>query len=140
MVISNTNQIKKANTDAVRKVLNGERGTTIAEIVRATGLSVPTVSRIIEEMIARSEALSCPEEIATGGRRARQYRLNGSYCYLLCIYFNRTMLWYDLSDAVGNSVDAGEIAIAGEDHTDSILQLREAIKLIQYNLCIYISL
>ena len=128
MVISNTNQIKKANTAAVRKVLNGEHGTTIAEIVRGTGLSVPTVSRIIEEMISRSEALSCPEEIATGGRRARQYRLNGSYCYLLCIYFNRKTLWYDLCDAVGNSVNAEEIAVCGDDHSNTIHQLIHRIQ------------
>ncbi len=118
--ISNTNQIKKANTDAVRRVLRSGNGVTIAEIVQATHLSVPTVSRIIEEMVASGEVLNCPEEVATGGRRARQYRLNGAFRYILCVYFDRHQIWYNLCNAVGYSTEKGELPVEDYRHPELI--------------------
>ena len=118
--IFNTNQIKKANTDAVRRVLRSGNGVTIAEIVQATHLSVPTVSRIIEEMVASGEVLNCPEEVATGGRRARQYRLNGAFRYILCVYFDRHQIWYNLCNAVGYSTEKGELPVEDYRHPELI--------------------
>ena len=123
MVISNTNQIKKANTDAVRRTLRHGGGITIAEIVQATRLSVPTVSRIIDDMVSAGEVLNCPEEVATGGRRARQYRLNSAFSYILCVYFDRHQVWYTLCDAVGRAAEKGEIKVADYTHPDVIDQL-----------------
>ncbi len=116
MIIRSTNQIKEFNTDAVRAALNGFSGATIAEVVRATRLSVPTVSRIIDEMVASGEALNCPEEVATGGRRARQYLLNAAYSYALCMYFDQNVLWYELSDATGGAVEEGELPVKDFSH------------------------
>ncbi len=123
MIIRNTNQIKRFNTDSVRAVLSGKTGTTIARVVRQTKLSVPTVSRIIDELVASGEVFSCPEEVITGGRRAKQYMLNAQFTYTLCIYFDQNVIWYELSDAISDLVEQGEIAVENFAHPQLIDEL-----------------
>lgn len=120
MIIRNTNQIKVFNTHVVRGALTPRTPLTIGRIVRSTHLSVPTVTRIVDEMVESRELLIYPEEVITGGRRARQYVLNADFAYTLCIYFERKVIWTELTNVIGDVTDRGEVAVEELSHVGEI--------------------
>ncbi len=127
MIIHSTDQIKAVNVQAVRSALSGRAWHTIAHVVRATQLSVPTVGRIIDEMLSTGEALTSTEEVVTGGRRAKQYMLDPGFSYALCIYLDQQVIWYHLSNVPGDCVEKGELPVQNFAHRDVIGNLIEDI-------------
>ena len=55
------------------------------ELARQTGLSFPTVGRIIDDMVERGEAREAGVAASTGGRCAMRYELDMHYRLFLCL-------------------------------------------------------
>lgn len=80
--------VKNINENLIRKAIQGRDGFTKTKIARQTGLSFPTVSRILDEMEQSGEILLSGTDQTTGGRHANEYQLNPAYAYILSLYYS----------------------------------------------------
>ena len=83
----NKSIVKNINESLIRRMLQGAGTFTKTKVARETGLSFPTVSRILDEMAESGEILGGGVDPTTGGRHAQSYVLNPEYAYVQCIYF-----------------------------------------------------
>lgn len=97
--------VKNINESLIRKALHGSAVFTKTKIAHDTGLSFPTVSRIIDEMAQEGEILSMGVDPTTGGRHAHSYSVNPDYAYVLCLYYPGQSVHTLVINAVGELVE-----------------------------------
>ena len=126
--------VKNINESLIRRMLQGAGTFTKTKVARDTGLSFPTVSRILDEMAESGEILGGGVDPTTGGRHAQSYVLNPEYAYVQCIYFPNTRTMRSLLiNAVGEKTIEEDISI-----TDLKTTVREGIdQCIEKNLAKY---
>ena len=108
----NKSIVKNINESLIRRTLQGGGSFTKTKVARETGLSFPTVSRILDEMEEAGEILGGGVDPTTGGRHAQSYVLNPDYAYVLCIYFPNTRTMRSLLiNAVGEQTEREDISI-----------------------------
>lgn len=81
----NTLQVKKINVELVKNTLKAIDLGTKASIASMTNLSVATCGTILNELVQSGEVIETTLEESSGGRPARQYKLNGDYAFVLCL-------------------------------------------------------
>lgn len=101
----NKSIVKNINECLIRKALRGSEVFTKTKIARDTGLSFPTVSRILDEMAQEGEILSTGVDPTTGGRHAHSYSINPDYAYVLCFYYPGQSLHTLVINALGQMVE-----------------------------------
>ena len=108
----NKSIVKNINESLIRRTLQGSGMFTKTKVARETGLSFPTVSRILDEMEESGEILGSGVDPTTGGRHAQSYVLNPEFAYVLCIYFPRTTMMHALLiNAIGEKSMEEDIPI-----------------------------
>lgn len=115
--MADNGRTKQLNTDLLRRAMRGgERSKN--ELARETGLSFPTVSRIVDEMVARGEARETGAAASTGGRCAMQYVLEPGYRVFLCLRLEeRTLHWF-VCDLAGSALERGQEECAADILSD----------------------
>jgi len=86
--ITNTANVKQMNTELIKTVLKSMPGNTKANIASATGLSHATCNTILNELVTTGEVLEMDKENSNGGRPAQQFRYNGNYANVVCLYLD----------------------------------------------------
>lgn len=74
------------NESLIRRTLSRHESFTKTTLSRETGLSFPTVSRIVDDMKERGEIRYSGKDPKTGGRHAQAYELSPDYAYVICLY------------------------------------------------------
>ena len=92
-----------------RYMLNG--GESIADLSRELGLSVPTLTKIVGELIDEDFVCDLGKQGATGGRRPSIYGLNPSAGYFMGVDIKRDVIVLDPMLATGGSAIAAISAI-----------------------------
>lgn len=110
----NKSIVKNINECIIRKALRDSDVFTKTKIARDTGLSFPTVSRILDEMAQEGEIISNGVDSTTGGRHAHSYSINPEYAYVLCMYYLGSSLHTLMINAVGNVVEKEKIQVEKE--------------------------
>ena len=106
----NKSIVKNINESLIRKAIQGEEAFTKTKIARDTGLSFPTVSRILDEMAHFGEILSNGVDQTTGGRHAQSYVINPAFAYVLCLYMpTNTALRALIINSLGDRVKSDDI-------------------------------
>jgi len=88
----NKDVVKNINESLIRKTISGRESFTKSKIAAETELSFPTVSRIVDTMVASGELMVDGIDESTGGRHAMSYRVNPAYAYILGFYLMRPNL------------------------------------------------
>ena len=78
--------VKEINTDMVKAALKSLGKATKAQISDATGISVATCGKILNELCATNEVLETSQEQADYGRPAKSYMYNALFSVVGCIY------------------------------------------------------
>ncbi|MFK9090964.1 ROK family protein [Bacillus salipaludis] len=78
-MINNSQIVKKTNEELIRKILMQRETVTISYLSKKTGLSIATCNNILNEFLQRKEILEFSLSNSTGGRKARQFKLNVNY-------------------------------------------------------------
>lgn len=119
--------VKNINECLIRKALRTSEVFTKTKIAHDTGLSFPTVSRILDEMVQEGEILSNGVDPTTGGRHAHSYSINPNYAYVLCLYYPGRSLHTLILNALGQPVEK-EKFLAEKDRLkeqiDEIVELK----------------
>ena len=82
--VAHFEQVKEQNKQRLRKLLRDMGWCEKSQLARASGLSFPTVSSLLKELMEQKEVISEQNGISSGGRPAVSYKLNPSYRYAAC--------------------------------------------------------
>lgn len=106
-----------------RLTLNGEA--TIAELCKETDFSIPTVTKIISELIEESIIYETGKVgSGSGGRRSSQYGINPSACYYLGVEVKRNSISIGMQDFRNNFIKLSEnISYTLENTRESLSSL-----------------
>jgi predicted NBD/HSP70 family sugar kinase len=100
--------LRRINSAVVLHTLRGERSRTLTELVRATGLSRPTVEGVIEGLTQSGlvvEAPALPADARKQGRPARRFRFHAEAGHLLGIEIGVHQVRVVLADLSGRVLD-----------------------------------
>lgn len=93
--------IKMQNRKLLRNLLRTESPQSIAKAAEKTGLSYPTVSGLLKELLAEGRVLISEQQNIAGGRPGICYELNAAYQYGLTLFFDDMLLRGRVYDATG---------------------------------------
>ena len=103
---------KDMNKELIINTMRSFESYTKQDIAKETGLSFPTVSKMIDEMAERNIINIIEEKKSqTGGRRAQVYQLNQFYAYSLCLFLEEKRLYAKIVDLKGVEFQSIEKAI-----------------------------
>lgn len=113
----NKSIVKNINESLIRRSIQGLENFTKTSVTRDTGLSFPTVSRIIDEMMESGELLLVGMDASTGGRHAQAYTINPDYAYVLALYVRISAVKVLVVNAVGEVAEESEVPLKKLDKT-----------------------
>lgn len=100
--------IKQINLDRIRIFMEQNGPASKSQISRQTGLSFPTVTRLVDELCAGGELLPQGTGNSTGGRCASYYQLNPLFHLYLLIQIEDGRVFWNLKDIRAGLVEQGE--------------------------------
>lgn len=112
--------VKQQNKKTVRNVLRDKYAVGISELAQETGLSYPTVSNLIRELLETGEVREHTMTVCKGGRPATQYCLNAEYQYGVTMILEKNGLSYVVVDVFCKEVERGIFAQVQEDMTPDV--------------------
>lgn len=103
-----TNLVKDINGKLVTEVFRDTEPHSKQEIAGKTGLSFPTVSKLVEELVEKGvvHAQGAAEK-SLGGRRAEWYRLNPDFAHVLTFFVQDRTLFWASCDVAGKVLASG---------------------------------
>ena len=105
--------LRQENTALLRRVMQ-DGVFSKNELARQTGLSFPTVGRIIDDMVERGEAREAGVAASTGGRCAMRYELDMHYRLFLCLRLEQDTLHWFVCGLDGVPLEQGEETCPGD--------------------------
>ena len=105
-----------------REILNNE-GISRKQLEKRLGLSAPSVTRVVEELLR--EGLICEEgtEQTHMGRRPVMLCVKKNAYYSIGMNLSRSRLYYCIKNLGGEPVHSGEIRLQGRKRGDQLLSL-----------------
>lgn len=100
---------KNLNEKIVLNCIKNDSSFTKQEIAKQSELSFPTVSKIIDEMVAKNVVLSLGiQEKSQGGRKAALFCLNKDFSHVLTLFLQEQNIYYRLVNALGQTLLHGK--------------------------------
>jgi len=90
--------INKLNKIRIITLIRNNKGISRAEIAKMSGLSAPTVSRIVEDLIAEGLVREIGEGESRGGRRPKMLKFSGKHNFIVGVDLGTTNIYGVLSD------------------------------------------
>lgn len=119
--------IRYDNRRDIRNIIRPFEKIGKREIASLTGLSIPTVSSLIAELLDSGEVIVIPESVSTGGRPAELYALNPMFSVYLCLAIHNASLLLRCCDARGNMLFEREEAFAQTSGPEAIMERIEKV-------------
>ncbi len=124
MNVSNSvNIIKTANQGLVLSEVLKNKDFTKRNLSDTTGLTFPTVSRIIDDMEKEHQILRVGLSTSVNGRKATVYRLNPSYAHILSIYFQYDKFFCAVGTATKEVISISQNELINNDYIYTLEKL-----------------
>ncbi len=126
--LENLTSVKKSSQlkrDVLRCLLHG--GENIADLSRDLGLSVPTLSKVVSELIDEGLVTNLGKQGATGGRRPSVYGLNASAGYFMGVDVRHDTIMMGITNFRGDLIISQEEAFTIENTRQSFDELCDII-------------
>lgn len=85
-ISGNSIVLREVNTNLVRKIMKIKRLATKQQVSEATGLSIVTVSTIIQQLVESNEVFKVDQAPSSGGRPASQFSFNKDFSHVLVLF------------------------------------------------------
>lgn len=123
--MANSETIKSMNVKKVYDVLREKESISKTDIAKKVGLTFPTVSTIIEELIQDGEVIEDGIKGSDGGRCSKKYKLNPMYAVILLIYLEGNTLNWIVKDFSENTLKAKKVIVKDKiiDEIDKVISL-----------------
>lgn len=121
--------LKEHNTLVIKELLLQQGSLTKPEISSITKLSLPTVNRIVDELVMTGYLIAGERIISTkAGRRAQSYSINAEQASSLGVYFYKNKWVCFQANMLGDIVSREEFPAFNEYGNDQISYLIKCIK------------
>lgn len=120
--MADAGRLKQVNITLIREALRSGAAQSKNELARQTGLSFPTVSRIVDELVQTGEVQETGVAASTGGRCARQYAPDPTYRLFLCLRLEGDRLDWFVCDRDGSKLEQQQTQC-----TEGVLQSIDAL-------------
>ena len=132
-------QVRLANRRRIRNLMREDRSFGKAELCELSGLSFPTVSALLQDLVQAGEVRILPEQETRGGRPAGRYALEPRFQVAFCAYIEDYRLHVRVFDVLGNTVEEEVSPL------DQAFCLRDLLRRLddlweKYSMCSVISL
>lgn len=104
-IVGTSGMVRQVNRDLIRNTLKGMDGASVADLARATGLSIATCSTLIHELAKADEIVELAAE-SQGGRPARRYAYNVNHSLVATVMFRTTGEAAEIRHSVRNGAGA----------------------------------
>lgn len=107
MKLENTahfNQIREQNRKIIRNLIGKIPGVGKTELADLSGLTFPTVSSVLKDLVASGEVIEL-DGISKGGRPGAIFELNESFQFIVCAYIADMVLHIRIFDACGKQCE-----------------------------------
>ena len=101
--------LRRINTELVRSAFQNGRAWSKNDLARETGLSFPTVSRTVDQLVQLGEIEAAGAAASTGGRCAQRFVRNARFRVMLCASLTDGKLRYSMYDLDGAAIENGEV-------------------------------
>jgi predicted NBD/HSP70 family sugar kinase len=134
----NSKVSKELNKELILSCIKKEGLISKVEISRITGISLPSVSKIVDELVEEGRIIEFGVGDSSGGRRPVLYKFNGNFRYFIVIIINKVYMSIYLINLDGDVIGEDKIAIEGADDNDVIFSITSGISrtLSNYNIFI----
>ena len=106
--MARTNLVRRINERSVIDCMRDGKEHTKQELAGMTGLSFPTVGKLVEDLAAEGMLLRLgTAQESPGGRKAEVYRLNPDFCHILLLYLQGNQVFYRICNALGEVKSEG---------------------------------
>ena len=105
--LSTPKEMKKAMMRGIRSTLLASGSATKAELSDKLGISFPTISKFIGQMVKTGELLFAGFDDSSGGRRARRYAYNLDYQFGAALMLEKTETQYMIYNVLGEVTERG---------------------------------
>lgn len=96
---------KNLNEKIVLDCIKDGASYTKQEIAKQSELSFPTVSKIVDEFVAKKIMLSLGiQENSQGGRKAALFQLNKDFAHVLTLFIQEKSIYSQVVDTLGNTI------------------------------------
>ena len=101
-----TQIVKNVNESLISRYIADKPRFTKQEVAKKTGLSFPTVSKIIDSFLQRQIVLDIGiDTSALGGRKPKLYCINADFAYGITMFFNETTFYCEIFNFIGVSIE-----------------------------------
>lgn len=119
-----TKIVKNIHESQIARFLVHVSSFTKQDVAKETGLSFPTVSKIIDDFVQRKMVLDLGlNHTAAGGRKPKQYSINRDFAYGLILFFDRKKFDCEVINAVGTPVESFTQTVKAEGYLATIRQI-----------------
>ncbi|RXY99923.1 MULTISPECIES: ROK family transcriptional regulator [Fictibacillus] len=119
---------KKAILLGIRKALLDMGSATKAELSEKLGISFPTASKFLSQMVKDGEVLAMGLDHSSGGRRAHRYRYNPEHMLGLAVFLEKTETVYTIFNCLGEVKEQGTVSsVLSESALESFTHLLDGL-------------
>jgi glucokinase len=104
--------LRHTNAHSILKLLRECGSCSRADLVRASGLSAPTVTNVVKDLLAESLVEPLGEGESSGGRPPDMIRFRAERGCLLAVGISADSLSFLLTDLNGSEIDAHRVSLA----------------------------
>ena len=103
--LTSTGYLRTVNVISVLRVLYKEGSCSRSELSKLTGISLPTITRILTELLKKSYVVPVGHEQSSGGRRPELFRLNSNQLMIIGIYLRSSEVILSVANVDGKIIE-----------------------------------
>lgn len=135
----NSKVSRELNKELILYCIKKEKLISKVEISKITGISLPSVSKIVDELVEEGRIIEFGIGDSSGGRKPVLYKINGNFRYFIVVTINKTYITIYLINLDGNVISEDKIRIEGADGDDVVFSITSGISRILGNYDIFIG-
>lgn len=132
VAIGRPSVLRHTNALSILKLLRETGSCSRADLVRASGLSAPTVTNVVKDLLAANLVEPLGEGESSGGRPPDMIRFKAERGCMLAVEITAVRILYLLADLNGEELDSHETTLAKQETTPSAVcgYIAEAVRLL----------
>lgn len=126
--IAHFEKVRLQNRKVIRNLMREVDQLGKSELAKKTGLSYPTVSGILDELVQLGEVEVMEEVVSNGGRPGELFRLNREFQHAVCAYIRGEHISIVVQDIKGDVVEQFEQTIDIDFDLGRLLEILSTLK------------
>ncbi|HHW57163.1 MAG TPA: ROK family transcriptional regulator [Clostridia bacterium] len=135
----NSKVSKELNKELILSCIKNEELISKVEISKITGISLPSVSKIVDELVEEGKIIQSGIGDSSGGRKPVLYKFNKNFGYFSTVIINKSDMNIYLMNLYGDVIAKDKININGADGNDLVFSIVSGITRILSNYNIFVD-